>query len=74
MNNAVNFILESGVSLAFLSLIYILFLRKETFFALNRLFLLFSVAFSVVLPFLRFGVYQPHSVSPGYSYSLPKFN
>ena len=62
MNNLVNFILESGVSLALLSLIYILFLRKETFFRLNRIFLLFSVAFSIVLPFLEFRVYEPQSV------------
>ena len=62
MNSLVNFILESGVSLALLSLIYILFLRKETFFRLNRIFLLFSVAFSIVLPFLKFHVYEPQSV------------
>jgi len=62
MNNAVNFILESGVSLALLSLIYILFLRKETFFRLNRVFLLISVVFSILLPFLKFRVYEPQSV------------
>lgn len=62
MNNLVNFILESGVSLALLSLIYILFLRKETFFRLNRIFLLISVVFSVVLPFLKFRVYEPTSI------------
>ncbi|MCK3686063.1 M56 family metallopeptidase [Maribellus sp. YY47] len=58
MNSAVNFLVESGVSLALLSLIYILFLRKETFFRLNRFFLLVSVAFSVLLPFLHFRVYE----------------
>lgn len=62
MNNLVNFILESGVSLALLSIIYILFLRKETFFRLNRIFLLISVAFSVVLPFLKFQVYEPKAI------------
>ena len=62
MNNAVNFILESGISLSFLAFIYILFLRKETFFKLNRLFLLGSVLFSVVLPFLKFRIYEPKSV------------
>ena len=62
MNSAVNFIIESGVSLALLSLIYILFLRKETFFRLNRLFLLSSVVFSLLLPFLRLRVYEPQSV------------
>ena len=62
MNSAVNFLIESGVSLAFLSLIYILFLRKETFFRLNRFFLLISVAFSVTLPFMHLKVYEPQSV------------
>lgn len=62
MNNAINFLLESGVSLALLSLIYILFLRRETFFRLNRIFLLISVAFSILLPFLHFRVYAPQSV------------
>nr|WP_319266827.1 M56 family metallopeptidase [uncultured Draconibacterium sp.] len=61
MNNLVNFIIESGISLSLLSLIYVLFLRKETFFRLNRLFLLFSVLFSVILPFLHFRVYAPQS-------------
>jgi len=58
MNSAVNFLVESGISLSLLSLIYILFLRKETFFRLNRLFLLISVAFSVLLPFLHFRIYD----------------
>lgn len=62
MSNLVNFILESGVSLALLSLIYILFLRKETFFRLNRIFLLISVTFSILLPFLKFRVYEAKSV------------
>lgn len=62
MNNIVNFILESGVSLALLSLIYILFLRKETFFKLNRIFLLISVSFSILLPFLKFRVYEAKSI------------
>ncbi len=59
MNNAVNFIFESGVSLSLLAIIYIFFLRKETFFRVNRLFLLGSILFSVVLPFLKFRVFSP---------------
>jgi TonB family protein len=62
MNSAINFLIESGVSLAFLSLIYILFLRKETFFRLNRIFLLVSVAFSLLLPFMHLKVLEPQSV------------
>lgn len=62
MNSLVNYILESGISLAMLSLIYLLFLRKETFFRLNRIFLLISVVFSIFLPFLKFQVYNPQPV------------
>ena len=59
MNSAVNFIVESGVSLSLLSLIYVLFLRKETFFKINRLFLLGSLLFSVVLPLIRLRIFNP---------------
>jgi len=62
MISVVNFIIESGVSLSLLALIYILFLRKETFFRTNRLFLLGSVLFSVVLPMLRLRVFAPKPV------------
>lgn len=62
MNNMVNFLLESGVSLSLLSLIYILFLRKETFFRINRWFLLGSVLFSVILPIIKLRIFNPHPV------------
>lgn len=62
MNNVVNFLLESGVSLAMLSLIYVLFLRKETFFRINRWFLLGSVLFSVILPIIKLRIFNPQPV------------
>ncbi len=62
MNSAANVIIESGVSLSLLAVIYILFLRKETFFRINRLFLLGSVLFSVILPFLKFRILSPQPV------------
>jgi TonB family protein len=62
MNSTVNFILESGISLSLLAVIYVAFLRKETFFRLNRLFLLGSLLFSVMLPFLKFRIFEPQSV------------
>jgi len=62
MNSLVNYLLESGISLAFLSLLYLLFLRKETYFQTNRLFLLMSVLFSLVLPLLHIPVFEPKSV------------
>lgn len=62
MNSIVNFLLESGISLALLVTIYVVMLRKETYFRLNRLFLLGSVLFSVLLPFLRFRIFSMQPV------------
>ena len=62
MNSLVNFILESGVSLALLSLIYVFFLRKETFFKINRLFLLGSLLFSVILPLIKLRILNPQPI------------
>src|SRR5664279_2951225 len=50
----VKFMLESGISLTLFTLVYLLFLRKETFFVLNRIYLLASVFISILLPFIHF--------------------
>ena len=62
MHNLVNYLLESGVSLTLFALVYLLFLRRETFFRTNRLFLLFSVLFSLLLPLLAIPVLAPRAV------------
>jgi len=62
MNGTINFLFESGISLTIFSIIYVLFLRKETFFRMNRLFLLGAVLFSVILPLLKFRVFEQQSV------------
>ena len=59
MLNLVNYLLESGISLTLFTLVYVLLLRRETFFRTNRLFLLFSVLFSLLLPLLVFPVLAP---------------
>ena len=58
MNSFVNYIIESGVSLGLLSTVYFIFLRNETFFKANRLFLILAIVFSSLLPFLHFKVFQ----------------
>lgn len=58
MNSFVNYILESGVSLGVLALIYFVFLRNQTFFKANRWFLLLAIVFSSVLPLLQFNVWE----------------
>ena len=52
----VNFMLVSGISLTLFTMVYLLFLRKETFFVLNRIYLLASVFISILLPFIHFQV------------------
>jgi TonB family protein len=60
MASFVNYLVESGVSLSLFALVYFLFLRRETFFNLNRWFLLVSVAFSAILPLVHIPVYAAH--------------
>jgi len=59
MTSFVNYLVESGISLSLFALVYFLFLRKETFFNVNRWFLLISVVFSAALPFLHIPFYAP---------------
>ena len=53
-------VLSSGLFL----LLYVLFLRKEKYHQLNRCFLLFSLAFSSLLPFVRFSVPEQQHLMP----------
>lgn len=62
MASFVNYLVESGISLSLFAMVYFLFLRRETFFNVNRWFLLFSVVFSAILPLLHIPVYTPQPV------------
>ncbi len=53
MNELQVYILESGVCLALFYSIYWLFLKRETFFAVNRLFLILSLPLSFMIPLLN---------------------
>ena len=61
MISFVNYLLESGISLSLFALVYFLFLRRETFFNVNRWFLLVSVGFSALLPLLHIPFYTPQA-------------
>ncbi|MDP3915144.1 MAG: M56 family metallopeptidase [Bacteroidota bacterium] len=61
MTNFVNYLLESGISLSLFALVYFLFLRRETFFSVNRWFLLVSIGFSAFLPLLHIPFYTPQA-------------
>jgi len=53
MNELQIYILESGVCLALFYSIYWLFLKRETFFAVNRVFLILSLPLSFMIPLLN---------------------
>ena len=59
MTSFVNYLIESGISLSLFALVYFMFLRRETFFSINRWFLLISIGFSAVLPLLHIPFYTP---------------
>ncbi len=61
MTNFVNYLLESGISLSLFALVYFMFLRRETFFSVNRWFLLVSIGFSALLPLLHVPFYAPQA-------------
>lgn len=52
MNFDILNIIESAITLAIFYLFYTVFLKKETFFKMNRLYLLSSLLFAVTIPFL----------------------
>jgi tetratricopeptide (TPR) repeat protein len=56
MNNFIIYSLEAAISLALFYLVYWVFLKKETFFRLNRFYLLFSAVVSLLLPLLNYTV------------------
>ena len=61
MASFVNYLLESGISLSLFALVYFLFLRRETYFNVNRWFLLVSIGFSALLPLLHIPFYTPQA-------------
>ena len=51
------YIFKSGFILCSFYLVYILFLKKETFVMFNRHFLNIGLIFSLIAPFLKYKVY-----------------
>ena len=53
MNNFILYLFESGVSLALLYIVYWIFLKKDTYFNRNRLYLALSILVSLVIPLIN---------------------
>ncbi len=63
MNSLIQYILETGICLALFYFGYWIFLKKETYFNLNRIYLVFSVIFSFIIPTLN--IPSPFIISQG---------
>lgn len=53
MTDLLFYSLESAICLTVLTIFYYFFLRKETFFGMNRIYLLFSIGYALLIPFLN---------------------
>ena len=58
MNNLLLFVYESGICMAALFGIYWVFLRKETYFQFNRLFLLSTIILACLIPLGNFSIFE----------------
>ncbi len=56
MHNLLLYILESGICLMVFFLLYQVFLKKETYYRLNRAYLLFALSFSMLAPLLSISI------------------
>jgi TonB family protein len=67
MNNLVQYLIKSGISLTVLYLFYRLLLQHDTHFRLNRMVLLFSLVISLILPLVDLQIFAAnrlHDVLP----------
>ncbi len=69
MDSLLLMLLESSVAIALFYGYYQLFLRKETFFVANRLYLLVSALVSITIPWVTISIQSPKS-SPTLFYNL----
>jgi len=58
------YLIESSICLIAFYTLYVLLLKKETFFQLNRFYLLISALSAVLIPFINFDLqYTPHVIA-----------
>lgn len=70
MNNLIPFIIKSSISLMVLYTYYYLVLKRTTNYEINRFYLLFSLIFSLCIPFLSINIGRPQV----YSDTTPMMN
>lgn len=64
MNELFRYLIHSSVCLTALYMVYWFFLRKDTFFTINRIYLVLTVIFSLVVPLLPLQLPITDSISP----------
>jgi TonB family protein len=70
MIGTAQYLILANICLAVLLGFYIIFLKKETFFQLNRAFLLFAILLSFILPVLHMGWAEHLGVAREIKYSI----
>jgi len=64
MSNFITYLVQSSVLLAVLYTVYWFFLRKDTFFHVNRFYLLSSLLLSLIIPLLDIRPFTGGAISP----------
>lgn len=64
MTGPFTYLLHSSAILAAMITVYLIFLKKETFFQVNRFYLVFSVILSLTMPFIRIGFFETETFRP----------
>lgn len=54
MNEVITILIKSSLSIAMLYLVYTLFLKRDTFFKTNRIYLVLTMIISLIIPFIDF--------------------
>lgn len=67
MNEVITILIKSSISIALLYLIYIIFLKKDTFFRTNRFYLVSTMLISFIIPFIDF---SPLIRTGGFTYAV----
>src|SRR5258708_11633070 len=57
--NWLRYLIEANLYLGIFYLCYVLFLRKQTHYMLNRIYLLFTCTISFIIPVVQLGILKP---------------
>ncbi len=64
MSELFRYLIQSSVCIAALYMVFWLFLRKDTFFTINRIYLLLAILFSLIVPLFSFQFMTPQTMTP----------